>query len=644
MEQIEQIKTFFSKNGRVIALWTLGTLLLVAVILFFCRNHILRSVAGKRIAQVEQTRGLTIRYGDLRMKGLKDILLTDLSVVPAGRDTLLTLQSVDVRISLTQLLMGNVEIRNVRLDGLTVDFIKQDSVANYDFLFRQRGDTTVAITPAQADYAKKVDRMLHLLYGFLPENGELNRLHITERKDLNFVSIEIPAFTIQDNHFRADIYVKEDTLTQHWTTEGELNRNAHTLRTSLYAQGESKVSLPFINRRFGAEVSFDSLAYSLSEQNARGIPLCLAGKASISGLSIYHKALSSEVVYLDKGQLAYRFNFSERSIEVDSCTTVRFNKLQFHPYARAEKSDTAWHFRVSVDKPWFPADDLFSSLPKGLFSNLDGIRTSGQLAYHFLLDVDFAQLDSLKFESELKEKDFRIVQYGATNLGKMSGEFMYTAYEYGHPVRTFPVGPSWEHFTPLDSISQLLQMSVLQSEDGGFYYHQGFLPDAMREALIYDLKVKRFARGGSTITMQLVKNVFLNRNKNFARKLEEALIVWLIENRGLTSKARMYEVYLNVIEWGPLVYGVHEAAAFYFKKRPSQLTAEECIFLASIIPSPKRYRSSFTEDMQLKEGMGDYFHVITKRLVSKGLIDSLAADSIRPQIQVTGDARLPLEK
>ena len=72
----------------------------------------------------------------------------------------------------------------------------------------------------------------------------------------------------------------------------------------------------------------------------------------------------------------------------------------------------------------------------------------------------------------------------------MSGEYIYTAYENGQPVYTFPVGPSWEHFTPLDSISPLLQMSVMQSEDGAFFYHRGFLPDAMREALIHDLEVR----------------------------------------------------------------------------------------------------------------------------------------------------------
>lgn len=91
-------------------------------------------------------------------------------------------------------------------------------------------------------------------------------------------------------------------------------------------------------------------------------------------------------------------------------------------------------------------------------------------------------------------------------------------------------------------------MSVMQSEDDAFFYHHGFLLDAMREALIHDLKVHRFARGGSTISMQIVKNIFLNRKKNIAHKLKEALIVWLIETEHLTSKSRMYEVYLNIAE------------------------------------------------------------------------------------------------
>ena len=146
--------------------------------------------------------------------------------------------------------------------------------------------------------------------------------------------------------------------------------------------------------------------------------------------------------------------------------------------------------------------------------------------------------------------------------------------------------------------------------------------------MIQDIKERRFARGGSTLSMQLVKNVFLNRNKNIARKLEEALIVWLIETEHLTPKARMYEVYLNIAEWGPMVYGIHEAASFYFNKCPSQLSLEESIFLASIVPNPKHFKNSFTADGRLQESQEGYFHLIAERLAKKEVITDAQAAQV----------------
>ena len=634
-----------SSKKRIIILSATGILLTGLICLFISRNIILCHIVDKRTTRIEQTYGLQIHYQKLQMEGCNEVVLQGLSIIPNRRDTLLTLQSVNVKLSFWKLLKGEVEVRNVHMDGLAINFIKYDSLANYDFLFLKRQQETESKPAIESNYANRIDRVLNLIYGFLPENGQLNQIKIAERKDSNFVAVNIPSFVIKDNHFQSTIQIKEDTLPQQqWKASGELNRRDYTLKAALFAPEKKKISLPYITRRFGAEVTFDTLSYSMTKDKRATDQLLLKGKARVNGLDVFHKALSPEIIHLDRGQLCYEMNINGHSLELDSTTIVDFNKLQFHPYLRAEKEKGNWHFTAAVNKSWFPADDLFSSLPKGLFSNLEGIKTSGELAYHFFLDANFALLDSLKLESELKERNFCIVNYGVTDLGKMSEEFIYTAYENGQPVRTFPIGPSWEHFTPLDSISPLLQMSVMQSEDGAFYFHRGFLPEAMREALIQDLKVKRFARGGSTITMQLVKNVFLNRNKNIARKLEEALIVWLIETERLTSKERMYEVYLNIVEWGPLVYGVQEAATYYFKKRPSQLTAEESIFLASIIPKPKHFRNSFNNDMQLKESLEGYYRLITERLVKKGIISEVAADSIRPEINVTGEAKKDLQR
>ncbi len=637
-EKCKRLKMKRNSKKSILLLIIIGCLLIGLASIYLGRNALLKSIVNEQINRIENTQSIRIRYNQLEMKGLNRVVLTKLSVVPMQRDTLLTLDTADIKLSIWKLLAQKIEIRHVTVNGLNITFSKQDSIANYDFLFRKEVNNQAKERTMKANYAERVNKILSICYGFLPQNGQLTHIHITERKDHNFVSITIPALTIKDNHFESAIEIKEDTLSQDWMASGELNQVTNTLKTKLYATHSDKLSLPYIHRRFEASVTLDTIFYSMTKEVVSNNLIRLSGKATVTGLDIFHKALSPEIIHLNRGQLNYLVNIEEHSMELDSATTVLFNKIQFHPYLKASKKEGKWHFRASVNKSWFPADELFGSLPKGLFSNLEGIKTSGKLDYHFLFDVDLSQPDSLKLESSLKEKNFRIISYGATSLAKMAGEFSYTAYENGIPVRTFPVGPSWEHFTPLDSISPLLQMSVMQSEDGAFFHHNGFLLDAMREALIYDLKVKRFARGGSTITMQLVKNVFLNRNKNFARKLEEALIVWLIETKRLTSKERMYEVYLNIAEWGPLIYGIQEASDFYFNKRPSQLTTEECIFLASIIPKPKHFKNSFTTSGKLKETLEGYYKLISGRLAKKGLINEIEADSIRPNIQVTGKA------
>ena len=124
-----------------------------------------------------------------------------------------------------------------------------------------------------------------------------------------------------------------------------------------------------------------------------------------------------------------------------------------------------------------------------------------------------------------------------------------------------------------------------------------------------------------------------------ARKLEEMLIVWLIESDHLTSKERMFEVYLNIAEWGPMIYGAAEASRYYFAKEPSQLNLAECIFMASIIPKPKQVRYCF-DGLRLKPYYEDFYRVILDRLVDRGLISSEEAVGVTPEsVEITGPAK-----
>lgn len=613
---------------RKIGIIAAASALAVCAVLFAFRSQFLRNVADKKIAGLEERMRIDIGYGKLQFDGLDEVSLEGLYVLPRQRDTLLALRSLKLELSAWKLLAGRVDVERVSMDGLRVNFLKEKEAANYDFLFVNQSGT--AGSHAETDYARKTELLLDALFDLLPADARLTDIDIAERKDSNSVRLSIPEFVIRNHRFESKVAFEEDGHTQLWQTKGEVNSAERRLALSVSAPD---LTVPYLKRRLGAEIKFDSL-YCRFVQERKGESVRLSGQAQVAGLEVCHWRLSPSAVNLNDGAIDFRISVEKDAVELDSASTVRFNKLAFHPFLRAEKNGQpaegifGWHFTASVNKPWFPADELFSSFPEGLFEHLDGMRVSGELAYRGFVDVDFSLLDSLKFDSRLESKDFRILQFGRSDLRKMSGEFEYTAYEGGSPVRTFAVGPSWNHFVPLDSIPLTMQAAVLQSEDGAFFYHQGFLTDALREAMIYDLKKRKFARGGSTISMQLVKNVFLNRNKNLARKLEEALIVWVIETGRLTSKERMYEVYLNIAEWGPMVYGICEAADYYFAKRPSALTLEESIFLASIIPRPKHFMWSFTEDGRLKDTQEGYFRLIGRRLVAKGVISEAEAAGI----------------
>ncbi len=612
-------------------------LLLLVIGMYAMRNSLLNHYVTGKTESLSASAGLAIHYDKLEMNGIRTIQLNGLTMVPQQRDTLLRLHQLEVKLNFWALLGLHINISEVNADGLNVSFVKGNSSSNYGFLFKgKKVETETLEEESVSDFSDRAERLLHLAFGFLPSNGEIKGITVTHVKGDTVTAIGIDSLIISDNIFSTNVTVTEKKESRSWNIGGSINNKDKSVQMKISSATKEKVQLPYIDNYYGAGISFDTLAFSLAESRVEDI-LLIEGKAEVSGLNLFHQTLSPDTIDLHEARFKYLLRIGKEYIEMDSATTVQCNKLQFNPYIRAARNGK-WHFTASVNKPMFDSQELFSSLPKGLFSNLDGIRSEGKLGYHFFFDVDMNKVDSLRLESEVTADHFRIRQYGATDLRKMNAPFVYTAYEQGEPVRSFEVGPGYPGFVPLDSISPLLQMSVLQSEDGEFFWHRGFRIDATREALIQDLKVKQFARGGSTITMQLVKNVFLNRKKNMARKVEEAIIVWLIENGGLTTKDRMFEVYLNIAEWAPNVYGAREASEFYFAKQPSQLSVEEAIFMASIIPKPKHFRSSFTPDMQLRESLLGYYRLLAQRLAIKGLISEEEAATINPQVILRGRA------
>jgi len=201
----------------------------------------------------------------------------------------------------------------------------------------------------------------------------------------------------------------------------------------------------------------------------------------------------------------------------------------------------------------------------------------------------------------------------------LNNPFVYTPYEKGQPMPPRDISPANPYYTPLDQIAPDLRNAVMTAEDPTFYKNNGFVEEAFRKSLATDYMEHKFKRGGSTISMQLVKNAFLSRQKTLSRKIEEILIVWMIENNNIMTKDRMLEVYFNIIEWGNNVYGIGEASRYYFDKSPAELTLGESIYLASIVPKPKSGLYSFMYDGTLNPRLEYYFNTIGNLMEGHGL-------------------------
>lgn len=184
---------------------------------------------------------------------------------------------------------------------------------------------------------------------------------------------------------------------------------------------------------------------------------------------------------------------------------------------------------------------------------------------------------------------------------------------------------------PYQKISPHLRYAVIVAEDDSFFDHNGFNYAQIREALERNIEKRRLAYGASTITQQLAKNLYLSPSKNPLRKIKEAMITRELEKH--LSKKRILELYLNLIEWGPGVYGAEAAALHYYGKHASELSAEEAARLAVFLPNPQRYGR-----LQNSRYINRQTRTVLRRMRRKGY---LKFDAAAPSLAALKFHRIP---
>lgn len=155
------------------------------------------------------------------------------------------------------------------------------------------------------------------------------------------------------------------------------------------------------------------------------------------------------------------------------------------------------------------------------------------------------------------------------------------------------MGPRTAGWVGAKGISNAMFMAIIASEDTSFFSHQGIDYHELQESIKKDWEEKRWARGASTLTQQVIKNVYLSREKSLWRKFKE--LVWAQKIEKVLSKTEILTFYLNMAEWGPSIYGISEASHHYFGITPLEISAKQAAFLAMLVPSPIKYYTYFTK-------------------------------------------------
>ncbi len=606
------------KKYLKIGAWVLGVFLIVCISLgavaYTKREALLKKMVAKAIAKADKDYGLEVKIGSAGFTGLSTVKMTAISVVPKERDTLSNIGELSIGVKLFPLIFGNVKLSEVKMSDGFVSVVLKDSTTNIDFILkRKKKDSTE--NKGKSNLAEVANNILNQVLYKIPDDMDLKNVvfkfndHDTAR--LSFAT----AAVIDGGDLKSTINVNNGEST--WHVDGFVNPGSKELSFTAYADGK-KLELPYLNNKLHAKLSFDTLQTELKNAKYTGNDYKISGSWSVKNMLINQPRIASNDIVVQSAKLDADILVGPNYIALDSSSTAYLKNAQIHPFIKYTLGkNKIYELKLTAEEQ--DAQGVLDAFPQGLFESLEGLKVQGKVKYALNFFLDTKIPDSVRFSSTLTPVDFKITRWGKTDLQKINNPFVYTPYEYGKPMRDITIGPSNPNFTPLSAISKNFINAVLTAEDPSFFTHNGFVEESIRKSIAVNYKEKKFKRGGSTISMQLVKNVYLSRQKTLARKAEEILIVWLIEHNHLVSKNRMLEVYFNIMELGKNIYGIGEASRYYFGKQPADLTIGDGLFLASIVPKPKAAMYKFMAGGGLKPYMFNYFRFMGNIMARRGL-------------------------
>jgi hypothetical protein len=353
--------------------------------------------------------------------------------------------------------------------------------------------------------------------------------------------------------------------------------------------------------------------------------LAFEGRVGLKRLSVQHPAVSDEPV--DALDLSAR---AKVAFEWGKATAIRAEVLEIESGSIRvnaagvyEAAFNKHRVKGKIDVPLSACQGMFDSIPVSMVPVVRGLRLAGSYSVHAEADVDTANLDrdfGLRWEVV---NTCRVIDVPSSlDVVRFGGPFRRSVPWRGGEMVEVETGPGTAAWTSLGAIAPAMVAAVQTSEDAAFFRHSGFDEAAIRSSIRENLRKGEFSRGASTVTMQLAKNLYLDRRKNLSRKLQEAVLTMYLEQA--LTKDQILELYLNVVELGPTVYGVGQGARHYFNAAPAELSVSQAFFLSSVLPNPRAQH--FGSDGALTPGWTRYLRKLMKTAHARHRLDDEALE------------------
>lgn len=354
--------------------------------------------------------------------------------------------------------------------------------------------------------------------------------------------------------------------------------------TGLSHFGSFLVQNPHIDWR---NASMDGEFHASFKNDADEIEL--SGQTVFTNLTIRHERLSDEAIKnLDMStEFELRYSPQNQMLHLERLLISR--KLAKFILKGDIRTDRL-AFNLDMSIPQTPCKHIREAIPDALIPKLKHSILDGTLFANIRLELDSETPEEVVFSPTINNQ-CRFKKFGnVPEPSYFKGPFTYVAYTKDkEPIRLVS-GPGTDRWTPYREISSFLIDTVLTTEDGKFRHHAGITAPEIRRAIELNLKKESLRHGASTITMQLAKNLMLDRSRTVSRKLQEIVLVWYLESN--FSKDELLELYFNVVEFGPSIYGIRDASLHYFGREPYDLNIVESVYLVKLLPNPPvRYRS-----------------------------------------------------